>query len=1004
MRYGILGPLQVASVTGDGAVGAGRDRVVLATLLLHAGRAVSLDRLVESLWDQDPPATARGQVHSAVSRLRRLLASVGAADALVTTAAGYLIQLAGDDDLDAAVFDRLVTQARAAADAGALHDARRLFREALALWRGPVLADVQSRAVRRDATALTERRSTALEDCLEVELRLGLERDLIGELTGLVQQHPLRERLRAQLMLALYRAGRQAEALVAYRQARDVFTEELGIEPGPELQELHRRILGADAALAPERPPGDDRPPPVHCLPRPVTDFTGRAESVDGLLAAASVAGQAPVIQLIDGMAGSGKTALAVHVAHLLAREHPDAQLFIDLYGHGERQPLEPAAALVTLLRQLGVPSERIPPELEQRQALWRTELARRRAVVVLDNAASTAQVAPLLPAAAGTIALVTSRRRLLGLDGVRPRSLPVLAAAEALELLGRVVGAGRVAAEPEAAAEVARRCGYLPLALRLAGARLVHRPGWTVAHLAERLSDDRPLLPELAAEDRTVAGAFGLSYEPLAPPHRRMFRLLGLFPGGWVEEAGAAALADVSVATARDLLADLVDRHLVEEPTAGRFRLHDLMREYAASLAAADPAGEAAALERLFNYYVHAAAVAAATLETPSSRRDIVLDPSRRPELLSDPARLGAAWLDVQRPNLTPMVHAAVDRGLYRHAWQLARVSGRFFFTRGYRDDLLATHYRALEASPTLGDGPAASLYNYVAAAHFRAGAYQEALQAVQAAVELRRKSGDPVTLMSARTNLGLVYALLGDLEQAARIYEENLAAARARGPLSSINFALHAMATLMWLKGRYPEALHYHRRHLILSCELGSPRDISLALGNIGQVRLKLGHLGPAGRLLRAALPIKRRVGNHYGVAETLNDLAVLLRLEGDLGQSLRLHREALDGVRTVGDRHGECLVLIDFAATSLAAGDIKAAQDLYGEALEIAERGGYRMRRADAHDGMARCLAAEDPPAARRHWESALVLYREIGLPQQAAVEDHLRRLDAGGRMDP
>ncbi|MFD0741511.1 BTAD domain-containing putative transcriptional regulator [Phytohabitans flavus] len=406
MRFGILGPLRVGG-TEDGTVTAGRDRVVLAMLLLNAGRVVSVDRLMAAMWDGAPPNTARGQLQTCVSRLRRSLAVTVGDEVIVTDPAGYSARIA-PDDLDAAVFSTLTAQARAAADGDRLEAARDAYRAALKLWRGPALSGIASRAVQRGAAALDEQQAVAIEECVEVELRLGRERELLGELTDLAERYPLRERLRTQLMLALYRAGRQADALAVYREARTVLAEDLGIEPGPALREMHQRILVGDVGV-----PGDERRshPPARCLPRTAADFTGRNDVVARLVEAVERADPSgPVIQLIDGMAGSGKTTLAVHVATLLSGRYPDAQLFVDLHGHSERRPLEPSAALVTLLRQLGVPSERIPPSPDERVALWRTELAARRVLVVLDNAGSTAQVGPLLPAAPGCLALVTSR------------------------------------------------------------------------------------------------------------------------------------------------------------------------------------------------------------------------------------------------------------------------------------------------------------------------------------------------------------------------------------------------------------------------------------------------------------------------------------------------------------------------------------------------------------------------------------------------------------------
>ncbi|MCW3841627.1 NB-ARC domain-containing protein, partial [Micromonospora yasonensis] len=472
MRFGILGSLRVGG--GEATVTAGRDRTVLAMLLLRAGRVVPVEELIDAVWEERPPATARTQLQICVSRLRQRLAALGLSpEVIVRDPVGYGIRIE-PDDLDADVFAREVDAGRTALAAGQPSAARRHYRVALALWRGPALSGIASRSVRRRAQALDEQRLAALEECVDVELRLGQAADLLDELSESVAGNPLRERLRGQLMLALTSAGRQADALAVYREGRRIYAEELGIEPGAALQELHQRILAGDAATDPEQ---RSALAPVRSLPRAISDFTGRQQTVVRLVK--EIAEDRTRVHLIDGMAGSGKTTLAVHVATALADRFPDAQLFIDLHGHSEREPLTPAAAVSTLLRQLGTPAERIPLDLDDRLAVWRTELANRRAVVVLDNAAGAAQVLPLLPNGPDNLVLVTSRRRLIGLDDGRPSSLPVLDPDEAVELLGRVAGPDRVAAEPEAAAEVVRRCGHLPLAIRLAGARLAHRPRW---------------------------------------------------------------------------------------------------------------------------------------------------------------------------------------------------------------------------------------------------------------------------------------------------------------------------------------------------------------------------------------------------------------------------------------------------------------------------------------------------------------------------------------------
>lgn len=590
LRYRILGPLSIVGDERQVAVTAGRDRIVLTMLLLHPNRIVGASKIKEAVWGSLPPATARNQLQTCVFRLRRALPP----DVIFTDRAGYGIRV-GPDELDAAVFIRRVEAARSAADPGT---ALRAYREALDLWRGPACAEIDAPPVREAAAMLDEQYTAAVEDWVDLELDGGHARELLASLTALVQRFPLRERLRGQLMLALYRSGRQGDALIEFRRARQVLREELGIEPGTDLRNLHREILndavpadgephresGAEAAGIPPAPPGGAGA--ARCLPRTVRDFTGRDDLVARLVTEINGTGPAdPAVLEIDGMAGSGKTTLALHLAALVGNRYPDAHLFVDLHGHSEQAPVQPAAALLVLLRQLGLSAGAIPADLVGRVGLWRTEVARRRMLVVLDDAASSAQVAELLPASARSLALVTSRRRLAGLDGVRLESLPLLTAGEAATLFARIAGE-RVWAEPAAAAEVVRRCGGLPLAIRLAGARLAQRPRWRVADLARRLGE--AALPLLAVENRTVARAFALSYGQLDGATQRFFQVLGGYRGASFDAPAAAALSGLRLERAAELLDELVAGHLIEEPEPGVFRLHDLLREYAAALTGA--------------------------------------------------------------------------------------------------------------------------------------------------------------------------------------------------------------------------------------------------------------------------------------------------------------------------------------------------------------------------------------------------------------------------------
>ncbi|RLP92786.1 AfsR/SARP family transcriptional regulator [Micromonospora sp. CV4] len=992
MRFGVLGPLRVGG--GESTVTAGRDRIVLAMLLLRSGRLVPVEELVDAIWEERPPATARAQLQTCVSRLRRRFAELGLApETIVTDPVGYGVRT-GPTELDAEVFARGVEAARAAVASGRLADARDRFRAALALWRGPALGGIPSRSVRRRAQALDEQRLTALEECVDVQLRLGQATELLEELTDSVDQHPLRERLRGQLMLALSSVGRQADALAVYREGRRIYADELGIEPGAELQELHQRVLAGDLALA-----GRELRPvsPVRSLPRAIGDFTGRQQTVARLVKEIEEDGTR--IQLIDGMAGSGKTTLAVHVATALADRYPDAQLFVDLHGHSERSPLTPATAVAALLRQLGVPAERMPVDADDRLALWRTELAGRRALVVLDNAATADQVAPLLPNGSHCLVLITSRRRLVGVDEGRPSSLPVLDADEAVELLGRVAGAERVAAEPEAAAEVARRCGHLPLAIRLAGARLAHRPHWRVADLAERLVTGAGPLAELAAGQRSVGQAFALSYAQVSPPAQRLFRLLGLYPGGRLDSEVAAALAELPRADTQDLLDELVDAHLAEEVQPGRYRLHDLLREYARLLLdARERRNERrAALERLLDHHLSVAVVIARAIEAAGSRRTIPVSTPTRPDLVAGPASEGPAWFEENLPALTALVRLAEEEGFPTQCWQLARACWRFNFDSGHLDELIETHTIGLRVAERLGDQAAiAVMLNYLSSAYFRLARFPEAISSMEVALDLRRRLGLRGDVLSTLWNLGISYAANGDFRQGKARFDEALSMVTGLGDAHELTNLQNNLCFALIGWGRYDEALRTARQHLMLARQTKDMRQTTNAIGHLGMLRHRMGDLGPARRILRVALHLKRQWGNRFGEGEVLNEIGVMERAAGRPERAAALHRDALVAMMEVGDRVGQCASRNLLARAIRDQGDVASALDLHRRVLADATRLSVRYEQARALEGIARCLRDTDPAAARAHLIRALPLFRQIESPDQHGVERLLTEL--------
>lgn len=513
MEFRLLGPIGVWEAGRQLGVAGRRERTMLAVLLLAAGRLVPTEKVVDAVWGDAPPATARRQVSNGMSRLRRLLGP-----RLVTRQPGYLLQV-DPDDVDLHRFETGISAARQDASAGRLEAAVTGFEAALRLWRGPALGGV--RGLDGEAARLEERRLAVLAERIDAELALGRHSDLIGELSGLVAEHPMRERFAGQLMTCLYRCGRQAEALRVYHDARRALVDGLGLEPGAELRRIEHAILAGGPA------PRQRRSDPAPCLlPSDVADFTGRDTEVDALSAALTASGPgAVVVSAVTGRGGVGKTALAVHVAHRLAGLLADGQLYVDL--HAGRT--DPGEVLGRFLRALGVDGSAIPRTLDERAEMYRRRLAGRRVLVLLDNAGDETQLAPLIPGSPSSAVLVTSRARLTGLAGVRLVELDVLDPGHALRLLARIAGTARVEAEPRAAAELVGLCGHLPLSVRIAGARLAARPHWLVADLVARMTDERRRLDELSHGGLAVRASLELSFRGLDAEARRLFGRLGL-------------------------------------------------------------------------------------------------------------------------------------------------------------------------------------------------------------------------------------------------------------------------------------------------------------------------------------------------------------------------------------------------------------------------------------------------------------------------------------------
>ncbi len=986
----MLGPLRVAHSGRAWTPTAGADRRFLAELVAHAGQVVSTDHLAEAVWPARRPAEPANAVQVRASRLRRWLRAVDGLAApermLRTTATGYELRVDGVE-LDAAEFERALSAAAGARAAGRLAEALDGYRRAIDRYRGRPYADVpQTSCVSEEAARLENLYVSAVEEHAELGLALGRPpAGLVTELGRLARQHPLRERLHGALMLALTRDGQRGAALAAYRECRQHLVRELGVEPGPELRALHEAVLRGDPVPAGRAAPVASPVTGPHCLPRDTADFTGRAAEVAALVDRLTRDPMPPDVVAVDGMAGVGKTAYAVHVAHRLTRWYPDGQLYVNLCGHaGDRAPLPPAVALRALLASLGVPADRIPEGLEERAARWRAELAGRRFLVVLDDAAGADQVRPLLPGVPGATVLVTGRRRLVDLDAAVAVSLDVLPAGDARELFLRASGAPGSA--PEAVDEVVRLCGRLPLALRIAAARLRHRPMWTVADLAEPLRDERRRLAELDGGDRGVAAAFALSVRDVDPAEHRMFRLLGLLPGTSLGAPEAAALAGVPLPRARRLLERLVDAHLVEEPATGRYRLHELLRDHARQAVAGHEteARRRAATGRLLDHYLRCAAAATAQLG-PRARALPFPVSAPAPGVDLGSRDRAVAWLDAERENLVAAVAHAGAGGWDGYAWQLPQALYRYFFVGCHIDDWLAVNEVAYAAARRLGDRRAEGLTRLdLGLAAGLGGRSEAAVGHLTAALDLLR-GVDDAGETQALIGLGNVFVEAWRYADAIGWYRRAVDRARAARHRRALALTLGNMGVLLGRLGRYAEATEHLRDALTAAREAGDPYRECHELCNLADVDVRTGRYDDALPRYREALDIARRLGDHAGESDALAGLAGLHRRLGRLAEAIGYHEEALRVSARIANRNREASIRNGYARTCRAAGRLAEARDHFERALSHALAGGNPYERAHALRGLADLLEGTDPDTARRYRAEARDTFARLQVPE-------------------
>ncbi|WP_328957443.1 AfsR/SARP family transcriptional regulator [Kitasatospora purpeofusca] len=1022
LRFEVLGPVRALRDGEELSLGAPQQQGLLLSLLFRSGRQVSGGQLIDDLWGDEPPASAHGVIRTYVHRLRRVLGP----DVLTSLGGGYLL-VADHDGLDTTRCETLVARARMLRADGRPAEAATALRAALALWRGEPMSGVPGAYVQRRRREWEERRLAVLEARLEAEAEAGAARGTVGgrwtesvaELTALVEEHPLRERLSELLMLALYRSGRQADALEAYRAADRRLRTELGVAPGPGLRELHGRILAADRTLtvpaarpvAPT-PPGEAAGPaeadPAALLvpdqlPAAVADFTGRAAEAEALRAALREPGCVPVA-VVAGMGGVGKTALAVQVAHDLAGEFPDGRLHLDLHGTDGR-PTRPEEALAVLLRSFGVVGEAIPTGLAERAARYRSVLSGRRVLVLLDNARDAEQVRPLLPGSPGCAVLVTGRTRIGALPNARFTELAVLSADEAVTLLTRMVGGERVAAEPEAACELVRLCGQLPLAVRILAARLACRPGWSIARLVEQLGGDRYRLDALRAGDLAVESSFRFGFDQLDAEQARTFRLLAVPEVPDLSPGEVAAVLDRPAAVAEELAESLVDCSMLEvAANPDRYRYHDLLRAFAQRLGRGDDTGAQA--QARAEAQTEAAAQAAAERAGVLARlvdhhhARVTADPGASVAHAGGRAAVGGDYVAVgalvRQCAKLPRPAAGAAPALDRLAELLLGVclsadSGRATRPLGHAANALLRS--ALEQGDRTAEARARLVLGRLLT---EVGSASSALSELLRARDLCTAHGLPEPLLAlAHGSLATCFVHLGRAEEAVAGFSAAVAVRERSGDRRALAAELLDLAGAFARQGRYDAAGRVIDQSLLVSHELADHALEARAREALGSIAHDLGRHDGAVSHRRAALALTDPA-DHRRTGRVLLRLVESLRAAGRAPEAVEAAERAVEALTLDGDHRGRGLAL---AALGDALADGPAAAGAPGVTDSPVAAGSPTEAGSPA--------AADDPVSAdvraraRACWAEAHDILAPIGSPEAERLvpllgQDHPRGL--------
>ncbi|MER5211699.1 tetratricopeptide repeat protein [Streptomyces sp. NPDC002838] len=960
MEFQVLGPVMFRAGGQRVELGSDKIRVLLALLALDVGRPVALGVIVDRLWDGEPPPHARENAHSYVSRLRRQLRSADPSSAsaprIVSRAHTYTLE-ATRESVDWHRFQLLVAQAGAAATDGDDERTVALLDRAERLWRGEALAGLPGLWAETARRTLAERRLSAAVSRISASLRLGRFAATTAELTSLVDRHPGDETLAGQLMLAYYGSDRYTDALRVHQETRQLLMTQYGSRPGAELDRIHHGVLdrvpaadlvrGRTAAPRPAAAPPTPRPP--RNLPHQPS-LIGRRMELQALSTSVDAAAEhTSVISLesvstVSGMAGVGKTAVAVHGARRLAERFPDAQLYLDLRGHSPAsEPLGPGAALATLLRLLGAPAETIPVELEGRTALWRTMLAERRAVIVLDDAVSADQIRPLLPGGSPSLTIITSRRHLTGLPHARHIPLDVLPTDDAITLFCLFAGEERIVGIQEVA-RIVRLCGHLPLAIELVASRFHAHPSWTLTTLADRLTSTEGRLSEIRDGEQEMARAFDLTYQTLTEEQRTAFRRLSLHPGPDFTADSAAASLGLSPAAMERVLESLLACHLLREPTPDRYQFHDLLREYghSRSIAEDNDQDRADVLHRLTDFYVdaadHADHIAYPRRSKPVPPRD--RSHARLPRWPD--AETAKSWLAAEYANLLAAERHARSHDRPGAAAQLAYALAGFLNEECHWRDARTVLQPAVEHWTRTGEqATLCRTLLHLSAVHAHTACYPEAAESGDRALRIARATGDTEMEAEVLRTLGTLKWHLGDHQAALVLFQKSFAIIVTSGDSLDRARLHNNMAVTLLFLGEHDRALEHFQKSLSGFTEAGDHAALGKTLNNMGDLHMRRGELEHARRSFEESLTLLENSGNRYDRATVRGSLADALTELGNIPAAIPLYQETLAEFRTLGDLKSQADTLIGLGEANRKAGDAKKAVRHLLDALDIARR---------------------------------------------------------------